>query len=840
MANEKETIDSKSMFPPPSLLTSGPNGKVNNEQTPFDMPQKTLTSAPGGAGSAYYQNVTQKGKLILPTALWVLLIVAGLCFLSLLTTLNKTIGTLDTLVEIEQAKAKSFEKNINEQDNIAMEPFEGEKFTSAHKAKSAKKHPFESDEARLGSIKEDPFPILINAFDDIDNNKKHGDFSESSWFSFPAWTSLEPAHQRKPTQPNHMKEDNFFSSILDDMLEFRPNVPMMPRPVNHPPPAPLPPSRPRPLGLEQEPVESMVIIASGELPQEPPLNAPQPAPFAHRRANSFRLPPEPFLGHENNPIESILNQIFGLESPIVKSQAQTNNRKQDQSFITANIDKININVNPAATNEHDNKKPAKSMIHKQDSDSIQSLDSSIDSLLSKLIDGSGAARPSGSGVDLIEQHSFLLPMPPAPPLSGGHHLNHHHSHQPLAHHHHNHVHSNKNQQLTPLSPISSLLLPLEFSRPSSELISPQPAPLPYDKKLFEGAVNQPPPMFGRPRITPSESLISFSFGPEQQKTNKQQHHTLLSNEDPILIGSIPLGMPEEFSHKKHGSGSPYELKSTPLEQLFGKQNKQQTDDDFINSLAQSLFQAQENNFPNRKSHGAIKSEDRNKQQSDLFGGDLLDTIVLIDGEPKLTSTIGNDVKISSLVENNNNEKESTKKKITKEEKKSNDFEDIFKLFFGPPPSSKLVVKPTTKPSNHDDNNNNVFILDNKPTTTMFNSDLADGNNNLLDKNNVNFNDQNTIVPNGQEPSAQIQNQMIDGQKITTPSMLDTKQQLSSNTIDNKKPEEGNKLKNQKGEMEAQQLMDEFFGSMLSLPQFGKDDQMMKVSEQSSGPKGKFD
>lgn len=49
-----------------------------------------------------YLSVAQKGKLILPTALWILLVIAGVCFLTLLATLNRSLSTLDEVVEIER------------------------------------------------------------------------------------------------------------------------------------------------------------------------------------------------------------------------------------------------------------------------------------------------------------------------------------------------------------------------------------------------------------------------------------------------------------------------------------------------------------------------------------------------------------------------------------------------------------------------------------------------------------------------------------------------------------------------------------------------------------------
>ena len=57
----------------------------------------TTSSSLGG----YYNNLTQKTKLILPTALWVLLIFSGICFLGLLMSLNRSLTALDELVKVE-------------------------------------------------------------------------------------------------------------------------------------------------------------------------------------------------------------------------------------------------------------------------------------------------------------------------------------------------------------------------------------------------------------------------------------------------------------------------------------------------------------------------------------------------------------------------------------------------------------------------------------------------------------------------------------------------------------------------------------------------------------------
>lgn len=66
--------------------------------------------------------LVQKSKLILPTTIWILIVVGGLCFLSLLASLNKSINTLDSLVEQEQARV---DRNLKD-DHKHASPVIGE------------------------------------------------------------------------------------------------------------------------------------------------------------------------------------------------------------------------------------------------------------------------------------------------------------------------------------------------------------------------------------------------------------------------------------------------------------------------------------------------------------------------------------------------------------------------------------------------------------------------------------------------------------------------------------------------------------------------------------------
>lgn len=62
----------------------------------------TYSQSKHGDDSSSTRSHVNKFKLGIPTLIWVLIVIACLCFLSLLSSLNKTINTLDGLIEIEQ------------------------------------------------------------------------------------------------------------------------------------------------------------------------------------------------------------------------------------------------------------------------------------------------------------------------------------------------------------------------------------------------------------------------------------------------------------------------------------------------------------------------------------------------------------------------------------------------------------------------------------------------------------------------------------------------------------------------------------------------------------------
>lgn len=105
---EKENFESAShkigSFQP--TLTSKPSA--------VHLDARSLESA-SSSPAGYYQNVAQKGKLYLPKALWVLLIIGGLCFLALMSSLNKSMNSLDTLIELEREQIRGQKHSASHQ-----------------------------------------------------------------------------------------------------------------------------------------------------------------------------------------------------------------------------------------------------------------------------------------------------------------------------------------------------------------------------------------------------------------------------------------------------------------------------------------------------------------------------------------------------------------------------------------------------------------------------------------------------------------------------------------------------------------------------------------------------
>lgn len=104
MAVEKETASYEAAAGQQKPQAASYKIPIFAKQQSVACEKEEEASGGGSGGGGYYLNVAQKGKLILPTTLWILLILAGICFVSLLASLNKSINTLDTLVELEQSR----------------------------------------------------------------------------------------------------------------------------------------------------------------------------------------------------------------------------------------------------------------------------------------------------------------------------------------------------------------------------------------------------------------------------------------------------------------------------------------------------------------------------------------------------------------------------------------------------------------------------------------------------------------------------------------------------------------------------------------------------------------
>lgn len=91
-AHQYEAREKSPAFPLPM------SGKVS-QQLPGQSPAST-------GFAAYSQSLPAKSKIILPTAIWIIIVLAGICFLTLLGSLNRTMKTLDTFAELEIENSK--------------------------------------------------------------------------------------------------------------------------------------------------------------------------------------------------------------------------------------------------------------------------------------------------------------------------------------------------------------------------------------------------------------------------------------------------------------------------------------------------------------------------------------------------------------------------------------------------------------------------------------------------------------------------------------------------------------------------------------------------------------
>lgn len=116
----------------------------------------------------YYQNITQKTKLILPTAIWILIVLASICFLCLLSSLNRTLISLDEIVDKDmQAKHHS----------------------GQHHQLHSSNNKFDSKQEALVSSDSEP---LTNAFDELGSSNKLNDIEHTIDSIFDSLANIPP------------------------------------------------------------------------------------------------------------------------------------------------------------------------------------------------------------------------------------------------------------------------------------------------------------------------------------------------------------------------------------------------------------------------------------------------------------------------------------------------------------------------------------------------------------------------------------------------------------------------------------------------------------------------
>lgn len=296
-------------FQPPNLLTSKASEATSARNESHHE-----------NGHSSYQSVTQKAKLILPTALWILMVVAGLCFLSLLSSLNKSISTLDTLVEIEQENAKH--------------------------AQHEHEHPGRSHAhaERLGSS-----PMTHP--DDVESGASLR--TKTSWLSLPSWTSLEPSHSHsaKKSKWVALNEDELeskkFQEIFDHALKD-----LSAGEVN-----------------DMTPTSSEITIASSSPLSLDSLSGEM------ARGNE--------LGSILSGFESIIGQIMGPDEREQKvTQHSSSSNDADAPMLMANIDTINIHLGDSDSQaEERTKKTRKSKSMKKKKLEVESnLEKTLDGM----------------------------------------------------------------------------------------------------------------------------------------------------------------------------------------------------------------------------------------------------------------------------------------------------------------------------------------------------------------------------------------------------------------------------------------------------------------------------
>lgn len=355
---------------------------------PFQLPVRSAnkqlndSGAPKAAANAnnphgHYANVAQKSKLILPTALWILLIIAGLYFLTLLASLNRTLSTLDTLVELEQGRAASSEAGNNKQADHTGPQLHEHK---GHQLPLSRAHAGAASLAeRLRADHQQPDEIVFDLeFSDNDpmtsneppptpaTNNWPDLAPKASWLSFPAWASLEPGHARV----GHKRQGEASSAMaLPSLFGARPDEPA-------------------------GPVAASIVVGSS-----------QPLGF------------DPLVADESNTeMAGLMDTLIKRMLPIFNGFSDNSddgdkvNKKEDSAshptgpLVSAKIDKLNINFNQAAPSRQDDTESKTNSIKPIDrNDETGPIEKSIDRLVTKLVGSKHDQEPDLMMSSLVHQ-----------------------------------------------------------------------------------------------------------------------------------------------------------------------------------------------------------------------------------------------------------------------------------------------------------------------------------------------------------------------------------------------------------------------------------------------------
>lgn len=571
MADTKESFQEKEKSGGVYAGSAVPS--LTGGKQPMDLPQPISGSSQRrNSMSGYYQHVTQKGKLILPTALWFLLVVAGICFLSLLASLNKTMNTLDTLVELEQEQARVQNSMYHQNHKYGGSGGHRDSDRRHHRHHHHHKDEQQADESfRLGrpdkleSIKMSPVadPDLMMAEGSMFNllNPFAG-----PWFS----SAKEPSN---PTLGDELKV-----ATGSKQKHQRP---------------------------KQQPVgASIMMIDTSD--------------------DSSGLNPV-------NMIEKIMNQMTG-------SSAGKEEQKQPSpsgSLITANIDKINININAAPEKDlgsRESESKDNNGLSKEEKEVIESV---VDKLFgnNKVDEKKKVGHPMDfDSVRLlpppqpeeypsIEQMGELIPISPRP---------HQHNHRFRLHHHH---HPQQDR-------------PQPFSPPANFPLGPEPAPMMELDSLGSS------PM--APNMGPLSNLLFESMDPLDQMFKKPS-----GQEDRIKFMLSDVN-PEHYRRPSKVTDNDW---GRPSEIIFGK---------------------------------PVEAENK-KPAEDQVSGDLKMLTSVLNDLVKQSESPTTIVPVNSAEDKKDAEEEPKINSIgepKEDEPKENQAKEFFELFFGPPPASKLVVAPT--------------------------------------------------------------------------------------------------------------------------------------------------